>query len=117
MADRVEVDMIVKATTQGFDKISKDVGGLAKQTEQVGKSSGTTSKSVDDLSASLKLAAVGGLAMAGAALVAFTKDSIAAASAVEEATSKFNVVFRETADQVRGSVDEFASATNCSKYQ
>lgn len=116
MADRIGVDMIVSATTRGFEKVNKDMTGLAKSTDEVDKAAKKTEGGIGRLSGALKAAAAGALVAAGAAMLQFARNSVNAASAVEEATSKFNVVFANSADAVRAAIDEFADSANRSKF-
>jgi hypothetical protein len=117
MADRMEVDMIVKAVAQGFDKVENEIKGVGGASETAGKQAERGSKGMGQMGMVMKTAVLGGAAIAGAAMLKFGKDSIAAASFVEESSSKFAVVFGDMADSVTARLNDFAEASGQSRYQ
>ena len=114
MAERVEVDVIVEAIAKGFAKVQADLKKTGTTADTAGKKAG---KGFDAFDKSLKNIVTGGaLGFIGAQLVQFGKDSIQAASDVEEMQSKFNTVFGELAGEVTGELQTFADAANRSIF-
>jgi len=99
MTTRYDIDILISTRSKG--------SGIEKADRQLGKFSGTLSK----------LAAGGVLAGAGAALLAFGRQSLQVASDVEEMQSKFNVVFSNVGDQVTKELDKFAEAAGRSRFE
>ena len=94
MSERMNVDMIVKATSQGFDKVRQDISGVGGAGETAAKGTDKMEKSAAGLSTVFnRLVAAGIIYKGGQMLLQFGKESIAAASALEEMESKFNLVF------------------------
>ena len=93
MADRVEVDMIVKAVSQGFDKVSKDVKDVGGAAETAGKSAKSSSVN---------------LATLGAALGAVTVAAVATYKALKEGAAL--ELSRTQFDNLAGSINTTADA-------
>lgn len=94
---------------QDAEKSLKNLGPAARTADEgltkVGKSSGLISGALGNLAA-------GGVVLgAGAALLAFGKKAITAASDVEEMESKFNIVFANVGSTVTKQLDAFGQAT------
>lgn len=89
----------------------KEVDGADKETDKATKG---MSKSFGNLSKEMKLGLVAAGAIAARAIKQFVDESITAASDAEEAWSKFGVVFGDTADDTKQSLQALADATGLS---
>jgi len=127
MSDQVNVDLIVKAIAEGFDKVGQDIASLGTQSKRAstGIDSITTSgeKSGSKIEALagkvLKWASalgIGTLAMKAAKkAIDFMNESIDVASQSEETWNKFTVLFAEYTRDAAEELANFADVANRSK--
>lgn len=87
MADRLEVDLIVKALTQGFDKIKTDLSGVGDTVEDTGKGAKNAGMRFTELASQLSVAKQAFSAVAGVAKVAYS--TISEGAALNQAQSQF----------------------------
>jgi hypothetical protein len=98
----------------GAERGIKNLGKAGEEASRGVKKSGD---SAGFLQGNLNKLIAGGLLLtAGRQLLAFAQSSVQTASDVDEMRSKFNVVFRETAETVTRELDAMAEATNRSRF-
>ena len=101
--------------TDDFKKgVSEYKKGLKNTERETDKASKGMSKSFGNLSKEMKVGLVAAGALAARAVQQFVQDSVTAASDAEEAWSKFQVVFGDTAGSTRKSLIALAEATGLS---
>jgi hypothetical protein len=114
MADKINVDMIVKAIAEGFEDVGGKIGGLNKQTEETDRQSKKTKGSLLELYAGIQLAgqaaeiakaAFDKMFEAGqrGAMVEQTSQSFELLAKTAETTA--DVLLGKMADASRGTVD------------
>ncbi len=114
--ERLDVDVIVEAITKGFDKTARDLDKVGNEAEDMGRKTARSAGGVSTMNVALGNLAAGGLATAGRALFQFGKDSITAASDVEEMESKFIAVFKDMAGDTEKELAKMADTINRSKF-
>ena len=112
----IKTELIISAVTKGFKAVETSVKGLGKSFETAAEKASTAGKKLDGLDVAAKNIAKAGLAAGCAALLAFGKASITAASDVEEMQSKFDTVFGSLGGEVTDDLQGFADAANRSIF-
>jgi len=96
----------VEISQRGFKGVKRGIAGIAASFTKMAKTAGVS-----------KLVAGASIAAVGAAVTAAAYKSIGAASDMEEALNKFNVVFGDNSEEVRKWGDDFAGTMGRSKLQ
>jgi hypothetical protein len=110
-----KLEIIIDLAADEAVKKSKD---LEKGLDGVTKSTERTTKGMDGFGSMLSKVVTGAvLLQLGRQLIDFSKASVSAAANIEETMSKFNVVFRDSADSVMEELGKFAQAAGRSQYE
>jgi TP901 family phage tail tape measure protein len=93
VADRIDVNMLVKAIAEGFDKVSADVRGLGTAAEKTEGPLAKTGKATDMLGSVVgKLVGAGVVYKAGQMMLDFGKQSLQASMNLEQAMANVSAV-------------------------
>lgn len=82
------------------DKVAKATGTTAAATEQAGRRSSASFAAVSGAASKMGIGVGLGAAAAGAAVLTLARDSVQAASSLQEQMSATKTIFKETADEV-----------------
>ena len=111
---------LIKSIWEGRDarRAADDLDKVGKAGDDASRGLKESQRGMDGMSGSIKNLLAGGLlASAGSQLIEMANFAIEAASDVQEAENKFNVVFSQTAPQVRSELDEFAATVGRNKFE
>jgi hypothetical protein len=117
MANEIATDLIVKAIAEGFDKVSKEIGGIGKASDEAGKKVEKTSRVMQQFDRVLGDLARGALQAAGRAMLDFVKGSVDLASSASETTSLLENSLGPAAEGFSQQIEEMAAATNRSAFE
>lgn len=109
MPEKIQITLVIDGKTGVLRKATKDSKALGKQLDITKQSAIATSGGFNTLAASL------GPLIAGAAIVRFFTDAVAAASQLQETQAKFETVFRQNIQQAEGFASNLVENFNVSE--
>ena len=113
MAKKIQVDLELKDKATG--KVKKFTTNVDRSFSTLGRSSKKLNDGFSKITKTLTLMAAAATVLAAVKVVGFFKESVQAASDLQETTSKFGAVFKEQADAVRVWAKELQDAYGLSR--
>jgi hypothetical protein len=117
MAGKIETELLIKAISEGFDKVSKDMKDLSKSGDDVEAGTKKAGKGLDAMGVALGNLAAGALQAVGEKLVDFVKGSIDVASSAQETASLLENSLGPAAEGFSQTIAEMADRTNRSSIE